>query len=177
MQIGLDVKEFDREGRTIIAEYDDFVLIGAYFPNGRRDHLRVPYKMAYKQAFLEQCNAFVADGKRVLFCGDVNTAHRPIDLARPNSNKNSTGFLPEERAWIDEITAQGYVDTFRHFYPDTAGAYSWWSYMRGARKRNVGWRLDYFFASANATPLITSAAIHPEVMGSDHCPVSVRWQG
>ena len=173
VQIGLGIEEFDREGRTIIAEYPDFVLMGAYFPNGRRDHLRVPYKMAYKRAFLAQCNAFTANGKRVLFCGDVNTSHRPIDLARPKQNKNSTGFLPQERAWIDEVLAQGYVDTFRHFYPDKEGAYSWWSYMRGQRVRNVGWRLDYFFASANAMPLVTSAAIHPEVMGSDHCPVSV----
>lgn len=176
VQIGLGIEEFDREGRTIIAEYDDFVLMGAYFPNGGRKHLRVPYKMAFKQAFIDHSNALIANGKRVLFCGDVNTSHRPIDLARPKQNKNSTGFLPQERAWIDEILAQGYVDTFRHFHPDAEGAYSWWSYMRGQRARNVGWRLDYFFASANAIPFITNAAIHPEVTGSDHCPVSVDFK-
>lgn len=173
VQIGLNIVEYDREGRTIVAEYDDFVLIGAYFPNGSRDHSRVPFKMAYKAAFLDYCNELIADGKSVIFCGDVNTAHREIDLARPRQNRKATGFLPQERAWIDEVVAQGYIDTFRRLNPELTGAYSWWSYIGGARGRNVGWRLDYFFVSPDLWPRVAGAAIHADVMGSDHCPVSL----
>ena len=173
VQIGLGIEEFDREGRTIVAEYDHFVFIGAYFPNGSRDHHRVPYKMAYKAAFLEFCNALQAKGKPVVFCGDVNTAHQNIDLARPKQNQKTTGFLPEERVWLDEIVAQGYVDTYRALYPEQEGAYSWWSYIGGARGRNVGWRLDYFFTSPDLRDKIVDAQIHADVMGSDHCPVSL----
>ncbi len=176
VQIGLGIEAYDREGRTIVAEYDDFVLIGAYFPNGGRDHSRVPFKMAYNADFLAYCNQLQADGKQVVFCGDVNTSHKEIDLARPRQNQNSTGFLPEERAWIDEVIAQGYVDTFRTLRPDEAGAYSWWAYWGGNRARNVGWRLDYFFVSEGVWPFIQAAAIHPDVMGSDHCPVSLTLQ-
>lgn len=173
VQIGLGVAEYDREGRTIVAEYDQFVLITAYFPNGSHDHSRVPFKMAYKVAFLDYCNQLREQGKRVIFCGDVNTSHQEIDLARPKQNQHATGFLPEERAWIDQIVAQGYRDTFRSLYPDQRGAYSWWAYFTGSREKNVGWRLDYFFTSPEAWPLVVDAAIHPEVMGSDHCPVSL----
>ncbi len=109
----------------------------------------------------------------MIFCGDVNTCHQEIDLARPKQNKKTTGFLPEERAWIDEVVAEGYIDTFRYMYPEREGAYSWWSYMAGARSRNVGWRLDYFFVSPDLWPRVDDAMIHPEVMGSDHCPVSL----
>ncbi|MCA9949686.1 MAG: exodeoxyribonuclease III [Anaerolineales bacterium] len=173
VQIGLGIPEFDSEGRTIVAEYDDFVFITAYFPNGSRDHHRVPYKMAYKAAFLDFCNALRTEGKTVVFCGDVNTAHQEIDLARPQQNQKTTGFLPEERVWLDEIVAQGYVDSYRTLYPEQTGAYSWWSYIGGARGRNVGWRLDYFFVSADVRPFIIDAGIHPDVMGSDHCPISL----
>ena len=173
VQIGLGLPDYDREGRTIVAEYDDFVLLGAYFPNGGRDHSRVPFKMTYKAEFLAYINRLRADGRSVIFCGDVNTAHREIDLARPRQNKNATGFLPEERAWIDVVVAQGYVDTFRALYPEQTGAYSWWSYIGGARGRNVGWRLDYFFVSPDLRPRIAAAAIHANVLGSDHCPVSL----
>lgn len=173
VSIGLDIPEFDREGRTILAEYDDFVFIGAYFPNGSRDHSRVPFKMAYKAAFLARCEALRAHGKSVIFCGDINTSHQPIDLARPRQNQKHTGFLPEERAWIDEVVGQGYVDTFRAMHPDEAGAYTWWSYIGGARARNVGWRLDYFFTTPDLLPRIAAANIHPQVDGSDHCPVSL----
>jgi exodeoxyribonuclease-3 len=173
VQIGLGIPDYDREGRTIVADYGDFVFITAYFPNGSRDHSRVPFKMAYKEAFLEFCNSLRGQGRPVIFCGDVNTSHRPIDLARPRQNQNTTGFLPHERAWIDKLVDAGYVDTFRELYPQREGAYSWWSYIGGARKRNVGWRLDYFFASEELRPFIREAAIHPEVNGSDHCPVSL----
>lgn len=174
IQLGLGIEEYDREGRTIIAEYRDFVLVSAYFPNGSRDHSRVPFKLAYSEVFLETCNRIRDERKSVVFCGDVNTAHREIDLARPKQNQNTTGFLPEERAWIDRVLEAGYVDTFRSFYPDLTDAYSWWAYWGGARDRNVGWRLDYFFVSKDLTPNLRASRIHSNVMGSDHCPVSVE---
>jgi exodeoxyribonuclease-3 len=170
---GLGIPEYDVEGRTIIAEYQDFVLITAYFPNGGRDHLRVPFKMAYKKAFLEYCEDLRSVGKSVIFCGDVNTSHQEIDLARPKQNQNHTGFLPEERVWIDEVIAAGYIDTFRNQYPEKEGAYTWWSYIGKARERNTGWRLDYFFVSPDLAPRIAAAEIHPDILGSDHCPVSL----
>jgi exodeoxyribonuclease-3 len=173
VHIGLGLPEYDLEGRTIIAEFAEFALIIAYFPNGSRDHSRVPFKMAYKKEFLDFCNELRRQGKKIVFCGDVNTAHNEIDLARPRQNRNSTGFLREERDWIDDIVAQGYVDTFRDLYPDRNSAYSWWSYIGGARSRNVGWRLDYFFVSEDLRSNVADAAIHPDVLGSDHCPVSL----
>ncbi len=173
VQIGLGLEEFDREGRTIVADYGRFTFITAYFPNGSRDHKRVPYKMAYKAAFLEFCNELRAQNKPVIFCGDVNTAHHEIDLARPKQNKKTTGFLAEERVWLDEITNQGYVDTFRHQHPEQTGAYTWWSYIGQARSRNVGWRIDYFFSTDDFIENIVNTAVHPEIHGSDHCPVSL----
>jgi exodeoxyribonuclease-3 len=176
IELGLGIAEYDIEGRTIVADYDDFVLIAAYFPNGSRDHSRVPFKMAYKDAFLDFCNRLREDGRAVIFCGDVNTAHREIDLARPKENEKTTGFLPEERAWIDKVVAQGYIDTFRSLNPDTEDAYSWWAYWGKARERNVGWRIDYFFTSPDLQDRIAAAEIHADVMGSDHCPVSLTLQ-
>lgn len=173
VQIGLGIYEYDREGRTIVADYGEFVLITAYFPNGSRDHHRVPYKMAYKSDFLSFCNQLRAEGRAVVFCGDVNTAHQEIDLARPRQNQKTTGFLPEERAWIDQVVNEGYVDAYRSMYPEQTDAYSWWSYIGSARDRNVGWRLDYFFVSDDLQPHIAGAAIHADVFGSDHCPVSL----
>ena len=173
VHIGLGIDEFDEEGRTIVAEYDDYILITAYFPNGSRDHSRVPFKMRYKAAFLQYCNSLREQGKPVVFCGDVNTAHQEVDLARPKQNKKTTGFLPLERAWIDDIVEQGYIDTYRHLHPDTVGGYTWWSYIGGARGRNVGWRIDYFFITPDLLPVVRAADIHDDVMGSDHCPVSL----
>ncbi|MCA9969491.1 MAG: exodeoxyribonuclease III [Anaerolineales bacterium] len=173
VQIGLGIDAYDREGRTIVADYGRFTLLGAYFPNGSRDHSRVPFKMAYKRDFLARCNQLRAQGKSVVFCGDVNTAHQDIDLARPRQNQRTTGFLPDERAWIDAVVTQGYVDTFRQRHPQRTGAYSWWSLQSGARQRNVGWRLDYFFVSPDLWPHVAEAAIHPDVTGSDHCPASL----
>jgi exodeoxyribonuclease-3 len=174
VQIGLGIADYDNEGRTIVADYEDFVLIGAYFPNGGQDNGRVPFKMAYKAAFLEACNGLRTAGRPVIFCGDVNTAHREIDLARPKENQKTTGFLPEERAWIDAVVAQGYVDIFRTRYPDRAAAYTWWPFWsRGARERNVGWRIDYFFITPDLQNRVMAAEIHPDVPGSDHCPVSL----
>lgn len=173
VQIGIGVAQFDREGRTIVADFDDFVLITSYFPNGSRDHSRVPFKMEYNELFLETCNRLRDSGRSLVFCGDVNTAHQEIDLARPKQNQNTTGFLPIERAWIDQVVEEGYVDTYRWQYPEQEGAYSWWAYWGGARERNVGWRLDYFFVTSDLLPRVVEAEIHPEVLGSDHCPVSL----
>jgi exodeoxyribonuclease-3 len=174
VQFGLGIEEFDREGRTIIANYPSFTLLNSYFPNGSRDHSRVPFKLAFYEAFLAKCQALRAQGQTVIFCGDVNTAHREIDLARPKENQTVTGFLPEERAWIDQVTALDYVDTFRYFYPNLPGQYTWWHQVTFARQRNVGWRIDYFFAAVEAMPRVVDAFIQPEVMGSDHCPVGIR---
>jgi exodeoxyribonuclease-3 len=171
--LGLGIPEYDSEGRTIVAEYKDFVFITAYFPNGGRDHSRVPFKMAYKAAFLDFCENLRAQGKPIIFCGDVNTAHREIDLARPKENVKTTGFLPIERAWIDEVVAKGYIDIFRALHPELEGAYSWWSNRSGARERNIGWRIDFFFITPDLRDSVQSAEIHPDVMGSDHCPISL----
>jgi exodeoxyribonuclease III len=173
VQVGLGIEEYDQEGRTVIAHYDDFVFMTAYFPNGGRDHARVPFKMAYKAAFLERAEVFRAAGKSVIFCGDINTAHNPIDLARPKANETKTGFLPEERVWLDEVVSKGWVDIHRHLNPEAEGEYTWWSYRGGARERNVGWRLDMFFITPELVDKVTASTIHRDVMGSDHCPVSL----
>lgn len=174
VQFGLGIPEFDAEGRTIVAHYRDFTLINCYFPNGSRDHSRVPYKLAFYDAFLALCERLRSEGRQLVFCGDVNTAHRDIDLARPKDNQNTTGFLPEERAWMDRLVDHGYVDTFRHRYPDLTGQYTWWAQWGGARERNVGWRIDYFFVAAEVLPRVSDAFILPHVRGSDHCPVGLR---
>jgi exodeoxyribonuclease-3 len=176
VQIGLGIAEYDAEGRTIIAEYADFVLIGAYFPNGGEGNQRVPFKMAYKAAFLEYCENLRAAGKSVIFCGDVNTAHREIDLARPKENQNNTGFLPVERAWIDQVVERGYIDTYRALHPDQADVYTYWPYWGGARPHNIGWRIDYFFITPDLRERVAAAEIHMEVKGSDHCPISLTLQ-
>jgi exodeoxyribonuclease-3 len=174
VEFGLGKDEFDQEGRTIIARYPTFTLINCYFPNGGRDLSRVPFKLAFSDGFLEKCESLRARGEAVIFCGDVNTSHQEIDLAHPKENQKNTGFLPEERAWIDRVVEAGYVDTFRHFYPDLAGQYTWWSMPTRARERNIGWRLDYFFIAREALGRLVDAFILPEVTGSDHCPVGIR---
>lgn len=173
VQIGLGIEEYDQEGRTIIAEYDDFTFITAYFPNGSSDHSRVPFKLAYYQAFLDYCNGCVADGRPVIFCGDLNTAHQEIDLARPKQNTKTTGFMPEEREWLTRYVDAGYVDIFRELNPTLEGAYNWWSNRSGARENNIGWRIDYFFITPDLRDRVETATIHPDVMGSDHCPISL----
>jgi exodeoxyribonuclease-3 len=169
---GMGIPEFDDEGRLIGAEYEDFWLISAYFPNGGQGPHRIEYKLRYYESFLRFIEALRAT-KPVVFCGDVNTAHSPIDLARPNENAKTTGFLPEERAWIDRVLEQGYVDIYRHFNPATSGAYTYWDQITRARDRNVGWRIDYFFVSKEFSQHIKRADIHSEVLGSDHCPISI----
>lgn len=176
VQFGLGIEEFDQEGRTIIAQFDTFTLFNCYFPNGGRDHSRVPFKLGFYKAFLAKCEELRTAGQTVIFCGDVNTSHREIDLANPKQNRKTTGFLPEECAWIDEVVQAGYIDSFRHFYPDQTGAYTWWSVPTGARARNIGWRLDYFFINQEGISRVEDAFILPDVTGSDHCPVGIRLQ-
>ncbi|RKZ10572.1 exodeoxyribonuclease III [bacterium] len=174
VELGLGDEEFDVEGRTVIAHFDDFVLLNAYFPNGRNDLSRVDYKLRFYELFLARCEEFRAQGRRVVFCGDLNTAHMPIDLARPKQNVGNTGFLPEERAWIDRFCEAGYVDTWRALEPETADRYTWWAMRMGARERNVGWRLDYFFVDEATRDAVRAARIHDQVTGSDHCPVELE---
>ena len=170
---GLGVERFDNEGRTVVADFDDFVLLGIYFPNGKRSAERLRYKMEFYDAFLDYVENLRQEGRSVVVCGDVNTAHKEIDLARPKENEKISGFLPEERAWLDTFLERGYVDTFRQFNQDP-GNYSWWDQMTRARDRNVGWRIDYFFTDADFASNLTDGFILPEVMGSDHCPVGIE---
>lgn len=160
------------EGRVIIAEYPGFTLFNIYFPNGKAGPERLAYKMKFYDVFLDYADALKAAGKKIAICGDINTAHTEIDLARPKENSKVSGFLPQERAWIDKFVAHGYADTFRHFNKEP-GHYSWWDQKTGARARNVGWRIDYFFVSENLLPSLTGAFIMTDVTGSDHCPVGI----
>lgn len=173
----LGVPELDIEGRLITALYDGLAILNTYIPNGGGGPVRLEYKLAYYDAFLAYIDSLRKQGYKVLFAGDINTAHEAIDLARPKENEENTGFLPEERAWLDEVVRHGYVDTFRHFYPTKTGAYSYWDMKTGARDRNVGWRIDYFFASNDLLPYIKQASIHTNIYGSDHCPISIDLEG
>lgn len=172
VKCGFGIEKFDSEGRTLIADYGDFVLFNVYFPNGKASKERLEYKMEFYDAFLEYADTLKGRGKKIVVCGDVNTAHKEIDLARPKDNEKTSGFLPEERAWIDKLLSHGYVDTFRAFNKEPE-QYSWWSMRTRARERNVGWRIDYFYASENVMENITDAFIMPDVMGSDHCPIGL----
>ncbi len=164
--------EIELEGRVIIAEYPAFVLTNIYFPNGKKNQERLDYKMAFYENFLRYADSLKGAGKKLVICGDLNTAHNEIDLARPKENSKISGFLPEERAWMDKFISHGYVDTFRHFNKEP-DQYTWWDMKSGARERNVGWRLDYFFVTEDLLPSLTRAFIMPEVMGSDHCPAGI----
>ncbi len=170
---GLGVPEFDHEGRVLVAEYPEFTFFNIYFPNGQRGDDRLQYKLGFYDAFLEVFNELREQGKSLIVCGDFNTAHHPIDLARPKENEKVSGFLPIERAWMDQFVAAGYVDTFRVFHKEPH-QYSWWNMRSRARERNVGWRIDYFFVSPNLLPKLIEARIHQNVEGSDHCPVSLE---
>lgn len=174
IRYGLGIEEFDTEGRVMIAEFDDFVLFNAYFPSGTRGLTRVNYKMAFNEAFLEECERCRKQGSRIIFCGDVNIAHNEIDLTHAKANETNSGFLPIERAWLDRVVEAGYIDTFRHLYPDMVEQYSWWTVRGNARAKNVGWRIDYFFTTEELVPSIQDATIHTDVMGSDHCPVGLE---
>ena len=169
----LGISRFDEEGRVIILDFKDYVLLNVYFPNGGASPARLDYKMDFYDYFLRFINNLRDEGKKVIFCGDVNTAHKEIDLARPKANEKNTGFLPKERAWIDKVIKSGYLDTFRLFNKED-GHYSWWDYKTRARERNVGWRLDYFFAAEELKENLINSYILDDVIGSDHCPVALE---
>ena len=170
---GIGIEEFDREGRILIAEYPEFTLFNIYYPNGKAREERLKYKMDFYEAFQKYVVKLKKQGKKIIICGDVNTAHKEIDLARPKPNSKVSGFLPEERAWMDRFLAEGFIDTLRMFNTN-AEVYTWWDMMTRARDRNVGWRIDYFFISENLRENITNAFTLPDVMGSDHCPVGIE---
>jgi len=161
------------EGRINEYHFGDIAYFNVYFPNGQRNEERLAYKLAFYDRFLAHINELRSQGRSIVVCGDVNTAHRPIDLARPKANEDTSGFLPVERAWMDRLIENGYIDTFRHVHGDIEERYSWWSYRAGARSRNVGWRIDYFFVSDDLKGKIVDADILDDVMGSDHCPVKL----
>lgn len=162
----------DGEGRIVLLEYEDFFLFNVYFPNGGSGPERLAFKMKFYDRFLDLTESY-RKKKPIVICGDVNTAHQPIDLAHPKENEKSSGFLPRERAWLDRLFAHGYIDTFRHLHPNDAERYSWWDVKTHSRSRNVGWRIDYFIVSDELKSSIRSADILSDVMGSDHCPVSL----
>ncbi len=170
---GFGIEKFDSEGRTILADFGDFVLINCYFPNGGRGPERVQYKLDFYSALLDFVNNLRDSGKHVIITGDFNTAHNEIDLANPDSNRKKSGFMDIEREWIDKYIEAGLVDTFRELHPDDV-AYSWWDYRTRARERDAGWRIDYFMVDAPFIESIESAFILSEVMGSDHCPVGLK---
>jgi exodeoxyribonuclease-3 len=170
---GFGIEKFDSEGRILIAEYPEFILFNIYYPNGKASPERLHYKMEFYDAFLKYVDKLKKKGKNIIICGDVNTAHKEIDIARPKENEKISGFLPEEREWIDKFLSHGYLDTFRMFNQEPDN-YTWWDQVTRARDRNVGWRIDYFYISENLKKKIKNAFIMPDVMGSDHCPIGIE---
>jgi len=170
---GMGNPKYDKEGRVVMADYGDFCLFSVYFPNGQRDQERLQYKLDFYKDFFDYCNDLRSQGKHLIISGDYNTAHKEIDLARPRENANTSGFMQIERDWIDQIVDWGYTDTFREFNQDP-DEYSWWNMRTRARDRNVGWRIDYFFANQEFMPNIKQAFIQQDVLGSDHCPVGIE---
>ncbi len=173
VEYGMGKKKFDDEGRIVIAYYKKFILINGYFPNGGARPERLEYKLEFYAAFLKFINKLKKQGKNVIFCGDVNTAHKEIDLARPKPNETHTGFLPIERAWIDKVIKYNWVDVFRYFYPDKRDMYTYWDQKTRARDRNVGWRIDYFFINKSFIKNIKSTKMLTDYIGSDHCPILI----
>ena len=169
---GIGIPEHDKEGRVITLEYPDFYMITCYTPNSQRELARLDYRMTWEEAFQAYCRT-LDEKKPVILCGDLNVAHQEIDLKNPKTNHHNAGFSDEERAKMTQFLESGFTDTFRHFYPDVTGVYSWWSYMFQSRAKNAGWRIDYFLTSVRLNEKLTGAAIHTEVLGSDHCPVEL----
>lgn len=169
---GLGMEEHDHEGRVITLEYSDFYLITVYTPNSQDELKRLDYRMQWEDDFRAYLNR-LAEDKGVVVCGDMNVAHTEIDLKNPKTNRNNAGFTDRERAKMTELLESGFIDTYRYFYPDTEGVYSWWSYRFQARQKNAGWRIDYFLVSENMKERLTGAAIHTDIFGSDHCPVEL----
>lgn len=169
---GMGIEKFDIEGRVIRSKFDDFYLYNIYFPNGGQSNDRVPFKLEFYDELLQICDDLHSKGKKVIITGDFNTAHNEIDLANPKSNEKNTGFLPEERVWIDKYLEHKFVDAYRELYPERV-QYTWWTYRFNARTNNVGWRLDYFLVSESLMNNIDDVVIHTDIMGSDHCPVTL----
>ncbi|HDQ59589.1 MAG TPA: exodeoxyribonuclease III, partial [Candidatus Woesearchaeota archaeon] len=169
----IGVKKFDDEGRVITAEYPKLIVVNVYVPHGRRDLSRLSFKMEFHEKILNFLNKLRKKGKKIVICGDFNVAHNEIDIARPKANKKNTGFLPEERAWVDRFLESGYVDTFRYLHPETV-KYTFWDVKSRARERNVGWRIDYIFLPKSQINSVKNAFILTEVAGSDHCPAGIK---
>ena len=170
---GLGQEEHDREGRVITLEFEDFFLVNCYTPNSQRGLARLEYRLEWERDFQNYLQDL--DGKKpVVLCGDLNVAHREIDIKNPATNRKTAGFTDQERDKMTELLAKGFVDTFRHFYPEKEEAYTWWSNFYNARERNIGWRIDYFLISERLKGALKTAGILPEIMGSDHCPVTIE---
>ncbi len=172
IQMGFGIDIFDSEGRIIMADYGTFHLLNIYYPNGKASAERLQYKMDFYDAFLDYVEILKKEGKPIIICGDVNTAHQEMDIARPKENSKVSGFLPIERSWMDKFVNHGYIDTFRYLYPDEQ-IYTWWDQVTRARERNVGWRIDYFYINEEFKDLLVDAFILNEMMGSDHCPIGI----
>lgn len=169
---GIGIEEHDKEGRVITLEFDDFYFITVYTPNSQTELARLDYRMTWEDDFKKYLKK-LEEKKPVVFCGDLNVAHKEIDLKNPKTNRKNAGFTDEERAKFSELVNDGFIDTFRYFYPDMEGIYSWWSYRFKAREKNAGWRIDYFMVSTSLKDRLESAKIHTEIYGSDHCPVEL----
>lgn len=176
VRAGFGERRYDAEGRVLISDHGAFTLVNAYFPSGRRGHERVAYKIDFYDALLAHCLELREGGQALIVCGDLNTAHQPIDLARPRENRKTSGFLPEEREALGRWLDAGFVDIFRRLHPEVQ-EFTWWTYIYDARARNVGWRIDYFLVAEELVPLVRDARILGDVMGSDHCPVELRLDG
>ena len=170
--LGLGIEEHDKEGRVITLEFEDFYMITVYTPNSQDKLARIDYRMSWEDAFLNYIKE-LEKNKHVIVCGDLNVAHKEIDLKNPKTNRNNAGFSDQEREKFSNLLSNGFIDTFRYFYPDKEGAYSWWSYRFNARANNAGWRIDYFLTSNSLKDRLVSADIHNEIFGSDHCPVEL----
>jgi exodeoxyribonuclease III len=174
VKFGIGIEEYDREGRILEFDFGEFILFNIYFPNGQMGEDRLNYKLDFYKAFFEYADNLKDSGRSLVICGDFNTAHNEIDLKNPKANEKTSGFLRIERDWLDRIVANGYVDAFRHLYPDTV-KYSWWTYRFKARERDIGWRIDYFFTTSDLIKKgrVKEAFIDNDIMGSDHCPVGL----
>ena len=169
---GIGIEEHDQEGRVITLEFAEFYLVTVYTPNSQSELARLDYRMRWEDAFLSYLKG-LEEKKPIVFCGDLNVAHKEIDLKNPKTNRKNAGFTDEERGQFSTLLGQGFIDTYRYFYPDQEGIYSWWSYRFQARKKNAGWRIDYFCVSESLKEKLVDAKIHTEIMGSDHCPVEL----
>lgn len=170
--VGIGVPEHDTEGRVITLEFPDYYFVGCYTPNSQRGLARLPYRMEWEDAFREYLLK-LDEKKPIILCGDLNVAHKEIDLANPSTNRKNAGFSDEERGKFQTLLDSGFIDTFRYFYPDKENEYTWWSHFANARERNIGWRIDYFVVSSRFIDNVKDAKIHQSIMGSDHCPVEI----